>query len=562
LLVAALALTAALSVPIASDAGTIVDVPAHGLVLPTAVAAYGKDRYVVADAALQRIFVVATDGTTTMLAGGGEPNALGSVPGGFADGQADAARFDAPQGIAAGAHGEVYVADTGNHCIRKITPRGTVTTVAGDPERAGNGDGPARTATFRAPRGITFDVNGDLLVADASTGIRRISPLGKVSTLQLPVNSPFDIAVVRGEKRQTVYVVSDVDGLLVFTSPKSFIRYTLENVARKDGGGTAAGDPIGHPYGVAAYGSHSVVYTDRVTNEVRILDTDVYYVKLIVPSHDVEASRLGAPIAVRPLPDGRGVVIADALGRELRILGLDSDREPFVPRGGSAIPAPPTRSTQRIALVGGSMIWWATDWQTSIEGQAEVMLNARPHTRPIEVLPILPLGATAAAQLQYAGDLCEAHEADFMVLNVNSALVRESYAVSGAISSPAAWARWAGPLRDAATTADSRCRSAGVRFAIAISPLSDEISASESAVRRLLNDVFVTDPDAHASYLAALEGITVIDLWPAFTAAEASDEAHPGLYLTWDMHLSAAGRTAFAGGLADAIERLQAPTPP
>jgi catechol 2,3-dioxygenase-like lactoylglutathione lyase family enzyme len=186
LLVAALALTAALSVPIASDAGTIVDVPAHGLVLPTAVAAYGKDRYVVADAALQRIFVVATDGTTTMLAGGGEPNALGSVPGGFADGQADAARFDAPQGIAAGAHGEVYVADTGNHCIRKITPRGTVTTVAGDPERAGNGDGPARTATFRAPRGITFDVNGDLLVADASTGIRRISPLGKVSTLQLP----------------------------------------------------------------------------------------------------------------------------------------------------------------------------------------------------------------------------------------------------------------------------------------------------------------------------------------------------------------------------------------
>jgi hypothetical protein len=556
-LVAALALAACvLCSPFACDGATITDIPAHGLILPTAVAPYGKGRYVVADAALQRIFVVAEDGTTTTLAGGGEPNALGSVPGGFADGRGGAARFDAPQGIATDARGVVYVADTENHCIRKITPQGTVTTFAGDPGRPDKRDGPAMAAGFRAPRGMVFDVNGDLLVADAFVGVRRISRSGKVSTLPIPVNLPFDIAVVRGVNRQPLYVVSDNDGLLAFTNVKAFVRYTLENVARKDGGGTPSGDPIGHPYNVAAYGSHSVVYTDRVTNEVRILDTDLYYVKSIVSSPDVGTIRLGEPVGVRPLPDGRGVVVADGLNGELRVLDLDSDREPFIPSGVAALPPPPDRSKQRIALVGSSMIWWATDWQSSIEGQAEALLNAQPHTRPVEVLPVLPLGATAAAQLQYAGDLCEAHDADVIVLNVNSALVRESYSVSGAISSSEAWAKWAGPIHNSATATNSRCRSAGVRFAIAISPLSDEISASEEAVRRLLNDVFVTDPAAHASYLAALDGVPVIDTWTAFAAAESSNHDRAPLYFTWDTHLSAAGRTVFAGALADAIERL------
>jgi len=60
------------------------------------------------------------------------------------------------------------------------------------------------------------------------------------------------------------------------------------------------------------------------------------------------------------------------------------------------------------------------------------------------------------------------------------------------------------------------------------------------------------EPDAHATYLAALRGFPVIDLWPAFLSAEAANGGdHPPLYLTADAHLSAAGRTVFATAFAD-----------
>jgi lysophospholipase L1-like esterase len=96
-----------------------------------------------------------------------------------------------------------------------------------------------------------------------------------------------------------------------------------------------------------------------------------------------------------------------------------------------------------------------------------------------------------------------------------------------------------------------------VRFVVVVNPLSNEVSSNEDGLRRLLADDLTTDPDAHESYLAALRGLPVIDLWPAFAAAEAANGGnHPALYLTSDAHLSATGRSVFGTAFAEAVERL------
>jgi NHL repeat len=104
----------------------------------------------------------------------------GSGSAGYADGVGAAARFSSPHDVAADASGNVYVADTGNHCIRKVTPAGLVTTVAGT-GAAGHADGAAAAATFSRPTGVAVSYeNGAALppvlyVADRGNHrIRRI----------------------------------------------------------------------------------------------------------------------------------------------------------------------------------------------------------------------------------------------------------------------------------------------------------------------------------------------------------------------------------------------------
>jgi len=100
----------------------------------------------------------------------------------FADGQGDVARFNHPVGIAIDAAGNLYVADQGNHCIRKITPNGEVSTLAGG--MAGFADGERLNAQFSTPLGIAIDVADNLYVADwGNYRIRKVTPGGEVSTL-------------------------------------------------------------------------------------------------------------------------------------------------------------------------------------------------------------------------------------------------------------------------------------------------------------------------------------------------------------------------------------------
>ena len=95
-----------------------------------------------------------------------------------------AARFCNPQGVATDSTGNVYVADTFNCAIRKITPAGVVSTLAGTAGTCGSVDGPGSAASFNYPQGIAADNTGNTYVADSTNcTIRKITSAGVVSTL-------------------------------------------------------------------------------------------------------------------------------------------------------------------------------------------------------------------------------------------------------------------------------------------------------------------------------------------------------------------------------------------
>jgi DNA-binding beta-propeller fold protein YncE len=121
-----------------------------------------------------RIRRIGADGMVATLAGSTE---------GFADGAGSAAKFHTPSGLALDEAGNLYVADTGNHAIRKVSPQGMVSTLAGT-GMAGFRDGPGAQAQFNGPIGVAVDKTGCVFVADTyNDRIRVIQANGQVSTL-------------------------------------------------------------------------------------------------------------------------------------------------------------------------------------------------------------------------------------------------------------------------------------------------------------------------------------------------------------------------------------------
>jgi sugar lactone lactonase YvrE len=104
--------------------------------------------------------------------------------GGISDGTGSAARFSSPEGVTVDGSGNLYVTDTDNHTIRKITPAGAVTTLAGLAGTSGGGDGSGSVAQFQYPSDLTVDSTGILYVADTDNHtIRKITPVGLVGTV-------------------------------------------------------------------------------------------------------------------------------------------------------------------------------------------------------------------------------------------------------------------------------------------------------------------------------------------------------------------------------------------
>lgn len=176
---------------------------------PSQIALDAAGNLYVADTGNHVIRRIGTDGTVSTVAGDGQP--------GFAEGLAAQARFNGPMGVAVDAQGRVYVADTWNDRIRVIETDGQVRTLAGG-DAPGNVDGAGVGARFDTPVSLALDGHGNLLVADLyNNAVRRLAANGTVDTL-VPagglINGPMALAVTHDD----VLYVSDLNGKLVQVS--------------------------------------------------------------------------------------------------------------------------------------------------------------------------------------------------------------------------------------------------------------------------------------------------------------------------------------------------------
>jgi uncharacterized protein YjiK len=153
----------------------------------TGAAAKFEDPYNVAVDSAGNVYVAESDAhCIRKITPAGVVTTLAGLAGTFgsADGTGPSARFNTPSGVAVDSAGNVYVADSSNHTIRTITPAGVVTTFAGSAGVGGSTDGTGSAARFNEPHGIAVDPSGNLYVSDTTLNtVRKITPAGVVTTL-------------------------------------------------------------------------------------------------------------------------------------------------------------------------------------------------------------------------------------------------------------------------------------------------------------------------------------------------------------------------------------------
>lgn len=142
---------------------------------PSGIVLDKKGNIIIADTSNNRIRKLSTDGKVTTIGGSGAA--------GYKDGPANEAEFDGPIGVAVDKQGSVVVADSYNDRIRQISADGAVTTIAGTGS-PGFIEGNASIASFNTPSGVAVDSHGNIFVADTGNGaVRKITPQGEVSTI-------------------------------------------------------------------------------------------------------------------------------------------------------------------------------------------------------------------------------------------------------------------------------------------------------------------------------------------------------------------------------------------
>lgn len=265
----------------------------------SAKALFNHPTYTAADSK-GNIYISDTDNHVIRKIKDGEVYTLaGTGVAGYKDGPPDVAQFNAPGGLAIDSNDNIYVADTLNHVIRKVTPKGIVTTFVG--LQGNNGaylDGAVASAKFNEPLGLVFDESGNLYVADSGNQMIRLIKGGKVetfagkATLVDPVTGYMAGGFQNGERLSALFNrprgLAYANGVLLIADS---LNYRVRAI-QKDGkvitvaGQGNSGDQVGvldkvmfnQPSGVAL-ASGKLYVTDTLNNKLKVLNLDLQALK-------------------------------------------------------------------------------------------------------------------------------------------------------------------------------------------------------------------------------------------------------------------------------------------
>jgi sugar lactone lactonase YvrE len=258
---------------------------------PSAITVDASGNLYVADTGndtIRKLVLSGTNWVTITIAGTAEnPN--------FTDGTNLAAQFDSPSGVTVDTNGNLYVSDTYNGTIRELTPVGTnwvTITIAGKVENFGSTDATGTNALFNGPSGITVDGAGNLYVADTDNDtIRKLTPTGTnwvVSTIAgMPppanpgstdgtnrvalFNGPSDISA---DGAGNLYVADTSNDTIRKMTPSgtNWVTSTLAGLAGSTGStnGTGNNALFNFPYGIAADRTGNVYVADTLNSTIRM----------------------------------------------------------------------------------------------------------------------------------------------------------------------------------------------------------------------------------------------------------------------------------------------------
>ncbi|MDA0161256.1 hypothetical protein OM076_13345 [Solirubrobacter ginsenosidimutans] len=297
--------------------------PAARLAAPAGVAVMLDGSVLIADTGANRVRRVDTAGTIRTFAGGGTP-ATGIGDGG----PANAARLVRPTGLAVGADGTVYVAESGADRVRRVGPDGTISTLAGTGEPGFSGDGgAAAVAQLNEPNAVAADLDGTVYIADSRNDrVRRVGADGTITTLAGgssaanagdgadPLNARIDTPISLAIDRQSgdLFVAGRGDGLVRQIQPGG-------GIATVAGGGDASPNDS-QP---ALRTRFSNLRAVAITADGTLYYGDEGSLRVWRQTPLLEGFRGGA-FAV-PDSDGSLLYVFDAAGRHLRTLNAESN---------------------------------------------------------------------------------------------------------------------------------------------------------------------------------------------------------------------------------------------
>jgi sugar lactone lactonase YvrE len=282
---------------------------------PGAVSVDAAGNVYVADTSNHRIRKITPAAVVTTLAGSTQ---------GFVDATDGSAKFDTPRGVAADASGNLYVADTNNHRIRKVTPAGVVTTLAGGTQ--GFADGTGAAAQFNAPQGVAVDAAGNVFVADTGNNrIRKITSAGVVTSVDgTAYASPKGLAV---DALGNLYVADTGNHRIQKIAPDNTVS-TVAGGTQGFSDGTGAGALFNSPTGISVDAVGDLFVADAGNNRIRLITPDGVVTTLagtgtagflddLVGTSATTQARFNGPLGVAVDASGN-VYVADTANHRIR----------------------------------------------------------------------------------------------------------------------------------------------------------------------------------------------------------------------------------------------------